>query len=59
MAPEVCTSGRYGLKADVYSFGLLLWHLCTLKLPFGSRMKCENHTDLIILVRVDEENVVA
>jgi serine/threonine protein kinase len=35
MAPEVCLCKPYGLKADVYSFGLLFYQLCTLKLPFG------------------------
>jgi serine/threonine protein kinase len=35
MAPEVCLSKPYGLKVDVYSFGLFFWQLCTLKQPFG------------------------
>jgi serine/threonine protein kinase len=35
MAPEVCLCLPYGLKADVYSFGLLFYQLLSLKLPFG------------------------
>jgi serine/threonine protein kinase len=36
MAPEVCLCLPYGLKADVYSFGLLFYQLLALKLPFGN-----------------------
>lgn len=35
MAPEVCLCKPYGLKADVYSFGLFFYELVALKLPFG------------------------
>jgi hypothetical protein len=35
MAPEVCLCKPYGLKADVYSYGLFFYQLCSLKLPFG------------------------
>ena len=34
MAPEVALSQRYGLSADVYSFGILAWQVCTLRKPF-------------------------
>lgn len=34
MAPEVAESQHYGVSADTYSFGILLWELCTLKKPF-------------------------
>jgi len=36
MAPEVALSQPYGLKSDVYGFGLLLWHVCTLQIPYGN-----------------------
>jgi len=35
MAPEVGLESGYGLPADVYSFGILLWEICALKKPFG------------------------
>jgi len=34
MAPEVASQQNYGLSADVYSFGLLLWQICSLQKPF-------------------------
>ncbi|KAL3805957.1 hypothetical protein ACHAW5_002493 [Stephanodiscus triporus] len=34
MAPEVGLELGYGLSADVYSFGVLLWAICSLKKPF-------------------------
>ncbi|KAG5392835.1 hypothetical protein IGI04_022798 [Brassica rapa subsp. trilocularis] len=33
-APEAMNEEKYGDRADVYSFGLLLWHLITAKLPY-------------------------
>lgn len=29
MAPEVWSGGRYDQKADVYSFAIICWELCT------------------------------
>jgi serine/threonine protein kinase len=34
MAPEVIRKRAYGLKADVFSFGMMLWEMATRKLPF-------------------------
>jgi len=36
MAPEVALNLGYGSKADVYSFGILLWEICALTKPFGN-----------------------
>ena len=36
MAPEVGLNHGYGLKADIYSFGILLWEICSLSKPFAS-----------------------
>jgi len=36
MAPEIGLSLGYGLKADVYSFGILLWEVCALDKPYLS-----------------------
>lgn len=37
MAPEVITSHKYTEKADVFSFGVLLWELATRKPPYYGR----------------------
>jgi serine/threonine protein kinase len=34
MAPEVASSENYTFSADIYSFGILLWQICTLETPF-------------------------
>lgn len=34
MAPEVMVGDAYSFRADVYSFGVLLWEICTCSLPF-------------------------
>lgn len=34
MAPEVALGNRYSFSCDVYSFGLLMWHICDSKEPF-------------------------
>jgi serine/threonine protein kinase len=35
MAPEIMQGNGYTLKVDVYSFGVLLYELCTLEAPFA------------------------
>jgi len=34
MAPEIANNYTYNLKADVYSFGVLLWEIVSLEIPF-------------------------
>lgn len=36
MAPEVALNENYNFSADVYSFAILLWEICTLKKPFAN-----------------------
>ena len=38
MAPEVIVSHKYTEKADVFSFGVLLWELATRKPPYYGKM---------------------
>lgn len=47
MAPEVNRREHYHLSADVYSFGVLLWEMCSLQKPFVGMSK-EDHSDLVI-----------
>ncbi len=36
MAPELLAHRRYGLSADVYSFGIVLWELAAHQTPWSS-----------------------
>jgi serine/threonine protein kinase len=36
MAPEIMEGKGYTLKVDVYSFGILMYELCTLEVPFAN-----------------------
>jgi len=47
MAPEVARSDPYNLSADVYGFGLLLWQICSLELPYDG-MNRQDHSELVV-----------
>jgi serine/threonine protein kinase len=47
MAPEVARSEPYNLTADVYSFALLLWQVCSLDLPYDG-MNRQDHSELVV-----------
>lgn len=47
MAPEVARSEPYNLSADVYGFGLLLWQICSLDLPYDG-MNRQDHAELVV-----------
>lgn len=47
MAPEVARCEPYNLTADVYSFGLLLWQVCSLMLPYDG-MNRRDHAELVV-----------
>jgi len=47
MSPEVAKSEPYNLSADVYSFGLLLWQVCALDLPYDG-MNRQDHAELVV-----------
>jgi len=48
MAPEVIQCMNYGLKADVYSFSILLWHICSMKEPFP-HMDANKHFEHVVI----------
>ena len=43
MAPEAMNGGGYTLKVDVFSFGVLLFELCSLEVPFAKNYKWSNN----------------
>jgi len=47
MAPEVARDEKYGLSADVYSFGLLFWQILTTDVPF-SDLTPHKHDELVV-----------
>ena len=47
MAPEVAKNMPYSLSVDAYSFGVLLWQLCALQVPY-SGYSCKMHADLVV-----------
>jgi len=44
MAPEVAKCDKYGLSADVYSFGLIFWQILSTDLPFAGFTPKEHNT---------------
>mmetsp|Transcript_8372 Transcript_8372/g.11989 ORF Transcript_8372/g.11989 Transcript_8372/m.11989 type:complete len:551 (+) Transcript_8372:38-1690(+) len=47
MAPEVARHEHYGLKADVYSFGLVLWEIMSCELPFETLNRAEHSARVV------------
>jgi hypothetical protein len=53
MAPEVILASEkakksYGKKADVFSFGIFLWHLWTLKIPHHKYIDYKSFQDKLL-----------
>jgi len=48
MAPEVAKDQHYDKSVDVYSFGLLLWEICTLIKPFEGYCSKKHMVNVII-----------
>jgi serine/threonine protein kinase len=47
MAPEVALNEPYDQRVDSYSFGILLWQICALSIPYGG-YSCKMHADLVV-----------
>ena len=47
MAPEVATRKHYNHKADVYSFGIMLWELVTFQKPFDKMNREEYYQKVV------------
>jgi serine/threonine protein kinase len=48
MAPEVAQNQPYDKSVDVYSFGVLLWEICSLEKPFSGYCSKKHMTNVII-----------
>lgn len=48
MAPEVALHLNYGLAADIYSLGLILWQICSLVRPFGKLDQREEFVEKVV-----------
>ena len=49
MAPEVGLDDGYSFPADVYSFGILFWEICSLKKPFSSLTTAEGFNEAVFM----------
>ena len=60
MAPEVMMGEGYSFQSDVYSFGILLYELCSLTIPFEKEIKKVSSLDdfarLLIVQPQDNNN---
>jgi serine/threonine protein kinase len=48
MAREVGLGMDYNLKADVYSYAIILWNILSLKIPFKGYSKVEHHDEVFV-----------
>jgi serine/threonine protein kinase len=48
MAPEVAMDRPYNRSVDVYSFGILLWEMCSLEKPFAGYNSKKHMRDVVI-----------
>jgi len=49
MAPEVLLGFPYTFSADVFSFSLLLWQICALKVPYTDHQTVWEHAERMVL----------
>jgi len=47
MAPEVALSEPYNHKVDIFSFGVLLWQMCSLEVPFAT-YNVQRHAERVV-----------
>lgn len=57
MAPEVINGNQYNRKADVYSFGILMYEVITNKFPFPDLLNSKN--DLFFRKKISEGNFIS
>jgi serine/threonine protein kinase len=50
-APELLENGKISLKYDIWSLGMLLWHMCTLENPFDYLLETGNFSKLALPIQ--------
>lgn len=48
MAPEVANERPYNKSVDVYSFGILLWEICSMEKPFFGYSQFRHQKDVVV-----------
>ncbi|KAJ8612694.1 hypothetical protein CTAYLR_008957 [Chrysophaeum taylorii] len=48
MSPEVALGEPYDHSCDIYSFGILLWQLCALEIPFAHMTPAMHRQDVVL-----------
>lgn len=54
MAPEVSNSTEYDVKADVYSFGILMYEILTGTRAYSEEIKNEKLTELTLVLKIND-----
>ena len=55
MAPEIIVNKRYSTKVDVYSYGIIIWEVCTRKIPYSSMS--QQHIQFYVSVKKGRPNL--
>lgn len=58
MAPEVIENKQYTLKADVYSFGIMIWEICTRKTPYENQNSQQISVNVISKKMRPDKNLI-
>ena len=55
MAPEIIVNKKYTTKVDVYSYGIIIWEMCTRKIPYSCMS--QQHIQFYVSVKKGRPNL--
>lgn len=55
MAPEIIVNKKYTTKVDVYSYGIIIWEVCTRKIPYSCMS--QQHIQFYVSVKKGRPNL--
>ena len=58
MAPEVIENKQYTLKADVYSYGIMVWEICTRRTPYEGKSPQEIALNVAVKKMRPDKNLI-